>query len=325
MDIEEREVGYEFPPYVRVYKDGYVERLQGEDFLPPTADPEIAVSSKDVTIDQKTGLIARLYLSTDLATAENTTQKLPLLVYFHGGAFLVSSPFNSTYHNHVNTIVSQAKVVAVSVHYRRAPDNPIPIAYEDSREALRWVASHKDGKGQEGWLNNHVDFDRVFLAGDSAGANISHRTVLTAGDENSRFNMDIRGLALVQPYFWGSKSIGSEADDQALKNFVDEIWPIVSPSSMPAPGLDDQQINPFGEGAPSLKNLKCKKVIIFVGEKDVLRQRGWLYYKALKNSGWEGEAQIEETEGEGHIFHLLDPTSEKAKKLVKTLVAFLLS
>jgi acetyl esterase/lipase len=61
---------------------------------------------------------------------------------------------------------------------------------------------------------------------------------------------------------------------------------------------------------------------VCVAEKDVLRDRGWLYYEALGRSGWMGVVEIEETEGEDHAFHLNDLKCEKARDLIKDLAAF---
>lgn len=59
-----------------------------------------------------------------------------------------------------------------------------------------------------------------------------------------------------------------------------------------------------------------------VAEKDILRDRGWLFYEALSRSGWMGVVEIEETEGEDHGFHLYDLTCEKARDLIKHLADF---
>lgn len=77
------------------------------------------------------------------------------------------------------------------------------------------------------------------------------------------------------------------------------------------------------EKDPDLGRLGCGKVPIFVAEKDFLRERGWGYHKALKESECDGDVEIVETEGEGHCFHLIDPTSPKALALMKKLVSFL--
>ncbi|TXG52371.1 hypothetical protein EZV62_021540 [Acer yangbiense] len=180
---------------LRVYKDGHVERLMDTDFVPAVSDdPITGVSSKDITIVQEPNnnnldISARLYLPK-LTTI---TQKFPLLVYFHGGGYCISSPFTSKYHNYVN-------VFAVSVNYRKAPEHPIPEAYEDSWAALKWVASHSSNNsgdgGPESWLNHHADFERVFLAGDSAGANITHNIAMVAGSGDSEFGLNVEILGI---------------------------------------------------------------------------------------------------------------------------------
>lgn len=49
------------------------------------------------------------------------------------------------------------------------------------------------------------------------------------------------------------------------------------------------------------------------------------YYEALKNSGWDGEVEIMDTEGEDHDFHLINPNCENANLLMKKIVSFLKS
>uniref|UniRef100_A0A2P2NZL5 Uncharacterized protein MANES_18G032900 n=1 Tax=Rhizophora mucronata TaxID=61149 RepID=A0A2P2NZL5_RHIMU len=312
----EKELAYELPGGLRAYKDGRVERLRENDFVPASSDPFTGVSSKDVTIIPESNVSARLYLPK----LGNPTQKLPLLVYFHGGAFCLSSAFTNKYHSYVAKLVSEAKVVAVSVDYRKAPEHPIPAAYEDSWAALQWVVSHRKGDGPESWLNDHADFGRVFLGGASAGANIVHNLAMAAGNPESGPSIGLLGVALEHPYFWGSGLTGSEAADPDRKASADSLWPFICPSN---PDNDDPRVNPVAMGAPSLAGLGCERVLVCVAEKDVFRRRGWLYYEALSGSGWMGVAEIAETEAEDHGFHLNDLESEKANDLVKRIAAFL--
>ena len=105
--------------------------------MPPShEDPETGMSAKDITISEIPTISARLYLPK--LTQPN--QKLPILVYFHGRAFIVESAFSSDHHRYLNDLVSQGQVVAVSVEYRLAPEHSLPIAYEDSWAAFHWVA-----------------------------------------------------------------------------------------------------------------------------------------------------------------------------------------
>ncbi|PKI69763.1 hypothetical protein CRG98_009919 [Punica granatum] len=184
-----------------------------------------------------------------------------------------------------NALVAEAaKVVAVSVNYRKAPENPIPVAYEDSWATLHWAFSHSGGTGPDNWLNR------------------------------------LLGAALIHPYIWGVKSIGSEAVDPERKASVDRLWPFICPTN---PDNDDPCVNPVVEGAPSLAGLGCGRVLVCVAEKDVLKDRGWMYYEAVARSGWPGMAEIMETEGEGHVFHLNALESQKAKDLIQLLADFL--
>ncbi|KAI3439708.1 Abhydrolase_3 domain-containing protein [Psidium guajava] len=320
------EVAFERFPMIRVYKDGRVERFFGTDVVPPSTDTEAGVSSRDVTITVTTTATAATSgppshtVSARLFLPKLTEpQKLPLLIYFHGGGFFASSPFAAINHGYLNALVAEAKVVAVSVNYRKAPEHPIPAAYEDSWAAIQWAASHCDGDGPEAWLNDHADFGKVFLAGESSGANIAHNMATAAGNPELGLNIRLLGVALVQPFFWGSKPIGSEDLPPNRKADMDWLWPFVCPSK---PDNDEPWINPVADGAPSLAGLGCGRVLVCVAEKDILRDRGWLYYEALGRSGWMGVVEIMETEGEGHGFHLFDRGSEKTKDLIRRLADF---
>ncbi|KAL3652249.1 hypothetical protein CASFOL_001930 [Castilleja foliolosa] len=45
---------YDIYPFIRVYKNGTIQRLIGQDFAPPSpTDPTAEVHSKDITFSQK--------------------------------------------------------------------------------------------------------------------------------------------------------------------------------------------------------------------------------------------------------------------------------
>ncbi|KAI3737088.1 hypothetical protein L2E82_27083 [Cichorium intybus] len=317
--VSNNEILHDVPPYIRVYKDGTVERLVGFDVVPATFDSDTGVTSKDVLISPETDVTARLYRPT----LTSASQKLPLVIYFHGGAFCIASPFEPMYHRSVNNLVSEARVIAVSVDYRLAPEHPLPAAFDDSLAALRWVSSHAPGgNGTEEWIKENVDFNRIFLAGDSAGATIAHQMAIRLGSKPDPTIPKISGIILINPYFWGKEPIGSEKTDHFRKAMVDKWWEFVCPSDSGL-GLDDPLINPLADGAPDISGLGCGRVMITVSEKDILRDRGWAYYETLVKSKWEGKVEMMEIEGEDHVFHIFDPNGDKAVNLMKRLGTFI--
>lgn len=323
MSSIDKEVEVEIAPFVRVYKDGSVERLMGAPIVPPSSqDPETGVSSKDVTISQNAPISARLYLPKLI---EPTQQKLPILVYFHGGGFCIDSAFSVNETKYMSRLVSQAEVVAISVEYRLAPEHLLPTAYEDCWAALQWVASHFADKGintKDPWISNYGDFGRLYIGGDSAGANIAHNLIMRASNEALPGDVKILGAYLTHPYFWGAEPVGSECREEREKLVTNLLWALVYPS---APGgIDNPMMNPVALGAPNLAGLGCSRLLISVAEKDLLRDRGILYYEAVKESGWKGEVEFNEAEGEGHAFHILNCETESAKNLIKRLASFLL-
>ncbi|TKY75083.1 carboxylesterase 2 [Spatholobus suberectus] len=305
------DISVEVPPYLRVHKNGTLERIAGTQVVPAGFDSDTNVVSKDMLIIPETGVTARLYRPN--STPQNA--KHPLVVYFHGGAFCISSASDPLYHNSLNKLVAEANLVALSVNYRLAPEHPLPTAYQDSWAAIQWVFSHAKDH-EEDWLRDNVDFGRVFLAGDSAGANIGHYMALKLKD----FDFKVPGLIMVNPYFWGKEAIGVEITDPERKKMVDKWWDFVCPSDK---GNDDPLINPFVEEAPGLEGVACNKVLVIVAENDILRERGKLYHKKLANSGWKGTAEFYETLGEDHVFHIFNPNCDKAKSLVKRVADFI--
>ncbi|XP_057964546.1 probable carboxylesterase 5 [Malania oleifera] len=304
MDITStNEITHDFSPFFKVYKDGRIERCIIYPHLPPTVDPHAAVQSLDVVFSPELGLRGRLFFPK-LPPVAAAPHKLPLLLHFHGGGFCVGSPFDAVCQNYLHSLIPQVNAIIVSVDYRLAPEHRLPIAYEDSWAALHWVAAHLDGHGPEPFLNQHVDFGRVFLAGDSAGANIAHYVAVRAGVSGSG-GLKPRGMILIQPLFGGPER--------------DKLYRFLCPSSKG--WEEDPKLNPAVD--PDMKTMGCGRVLVCVAEKDRLRDWAQSYYETLKESEWVGSVEMDEVKGVGHCFHLFNPTSKEALALFKRLSAFI--
>ncbi|CAN6224678.1 unnamed protein product [Urochloa humidicola] len=295
----------------RLYSDGHVERTGGMDTVPAGFDAATGVTSKDVVIDAATGVAARLYLPSD-PDGDSAGTKLPVLVIFHGGYFVVGSPGCPDFHGYVNSLVAAARVVAVSVDYRLAPEHLLPAAYDDAWAALAWAAS-----GADPWLDDHGDLARVFVAGASAGANVAHNTAVAAGASDVT---RIEGVILLHPSFCGERRLEDEAEEfwQANK----KRWAVIFPGTRD--GADDPRINPMAAaaGEPVLAKLAGKRLFVSTALEDPRAPRGRAYCKAVRVSGWPGKVEWFETEGEGHCFFVSDHDSREAVALMDRVVAF---
>ncbi|TVU09855.1 hypothetical protein EJB05_43352, partial [Eragrostis curvula] len=291
---------------------GRVERLFGTDTTPPGFDADSRVTSKDVVIDSATDVSARLYIPDDLPATEH--KKLPVLVYFHGGGLVVDSAASPMYHRYINSVVSKANVLAVSVNYRLAPEHPVPAAYDDSCTALVWAAS-----GADPWLSENGDTSRIFLAGDSGGANIVHNIVIMAGSRHGLpSGVLIEGAILLHPMFGGKEQIDGEARES--REIMEKHWPLVCPHGTEC--LDDPRLNPMADGAPNLRTLACRKLLVCSAEKDHhARPRAAAYFQA----GWFGSLEWLESKGEERVFFLRKPECDESLALVNRVVAFLSS
>jgi acetyl esterase len=88
---------------------------------------------------------------------------LPLLVFFHGGGFVMGNL--DTHDNLCRSLASLTEAVVVSVAYRLAPESKFPAAPLDCYAATCWLVEHASELG--------VDGSRLGLAGDSAGGNLA--------------------------------------------------------------------------------------------------------------------------------------------------------
>ena len=120
--------------------------------------PPPGVDHADRDLPGPAGLLpARVYTPRGLAAPS------PALLYVHGGGWVTGSV--ATHDGLCRLIASHATCRVVSVDYRLAPEHRFPAAVDDCVAAFRWLVENASACG--------IDRDRIGVAGDSAGGNLS--------------------------------------------------------------------------------------------------------------------------------------------------------
>jgi acetyl esterase len=96
-------------------------------------------------------------------TPVNTEPVKPLLVFYHGGGFVVGDL--ETHDAPCRLLCRDAGVHVLSIDYRLAPEHPAPEGLADCYAAYRWAREHASELG--------ADPERVAVGGDSAGGNFA--------------------------------------------------------------------------------------------------------------------------------------------------------
>jgi acetyl esterase len=129
-------------------------------------NPAIA-SVRELTVPGTGGpLPLRLYEPDGVGPAS------PAVLYLHGGGWVICSP--DTHDGVCRRLANAAGLRVASLGYRMAPEHPFPAPLDDCVAAARWLRANGRELG--------LDPDRLALAGDSAGANLSLATLLALRD-----------------------------------------------------------------------------------------------------------------------------------------------
>jgi acetyl esterase len=106
-------------------------------------------------------------------TPQGATDPLPVIVYYHGGGFVIANI--DVYDASAKALADQAGAVVVSVAYRLAPEKKFPTAHNDSFEAYQWVVKNAASiKGNP---------KMIAVAGESAGGNLAANVAIMARDK----------------------------------------------------------------------------------------------------------------------------------------------
>jgi acetyl esterase len=204
----------------------------------------------------------------------------PLLVYFHGGGFVVGDP---DYTDAVTRILAmRTPAVVVSVDYRLAPEHPLPAAVEDCEFAVNWCYENAESLGARP--------GPLAVAGDSAGGNLS---AVVAQRDAAKGRNRIALQVLIYPCVDATRSDRSSqiAFGEGYGLSAKDLEDCMRHYAPPGTDMAHPDLSPLH--AKSLSELP--RAYVITAGFDILRDEGVEYAEALKAAGVE-------------IVHVNDPT-----------------
>jgi acetyl esterase len=197
-------------------------------------------------------------------------QTAPVLLWFHGGGWVLGSP--RMYDPLCSHLAEAVGAVVVSVDYRMAPEHRAPQAVHDCVDATRWVATAGAQLG--------ADPSLLAVSGDSAGGNLAAVVCQVVRDEGGPV---IAHQALVYPATDATMSQPSVAEHAHAAVLTREKMTTFRAHYLGDDGLapDHPLVSPlWGRDLSGLP-----PALVQTADLDPLRDEGAAYAEALRAAG----------------------------------------
>jgi acetyl esterase/lipase len=218
---------------------------------------------------------------------------LPAILYMHGGGWVLGNA--DTHDRLVRELAVGTGAAVVFVEYDRSPEAHYPVAVEQGYAAAQWIM-------REGAANG-LDADRMAVAGDSVGGNMTAALALMACERR-----DVRFVhqsmyypvtdAVMDTGSYEQFAEGYFLTAKAMQWFWDAYAPDVERRSEPF-------ASPLRASDEQLASLP--PAFLIVDEADVLRDEGEAYAARLRAAGVA--ITTVRYDGITHDFMMLNPLS----------------
>jgi acetyl esterase len=227
----------------------------------PQLVPEPVADVRELVIDTLPPMAARLY--------RPGSGTLPLLVYLHGGGWVVGSvavadPF-------CRALANASGCAVISVEYRLAPEDRYPAAADDAYGATLWSELHAADLG--------IDASRIGVGGSSAGGNLAAAVALMARERGApKVAFQLLHVPVLDHDFerdsYRRNATGYGLTRSGMRWFWDHY--------VPDPRLRDE---PYASPLRAKDLTGLPPAHIVTAECDVLRDEGEEYARRLRDAG----------------------------------------
>ena len=223
-----------------------------------------------------------------------------VLLYLHGGGWFMGSP--RTHRGLVGALAMEARVRALSLDYRLAPEHPYPAAVDDAVAAYEWL------------LANRVDPARLVIGGDSAGGNLALALLIRLRDAGRPLPA---GAVLLSP----ATDLTLAGESHRTRRSVDpyfadaDIEPMIARYVAGADRLDPC-VSPLHADLRDLPPL-----LVHVGDHEILRDDSTRLCERARAAGVD--ARLVVWPGMMHVFHVFAPFLPEARRANRELGEFI--
>lgn len=236
------------------------------------------INNRPIIIEGYNGL----KLKVEIFEPSNIKEKLPCLIYIHGGAFSYKA---SSHHKKLACIYAmKAKCRVYFPDYHLTPKYPYPAAYNDVLSLYKYIMKNSEELG--------IDTEKIGLAGDSAGA------LLAASICNNYEQEDLK-RPCIQMLVYPVTDVAMRTD--SMKKFSDTpVWNSKNNKRMwlyYCKNLNTEEtynVSPMYSRLPQI----IPDTYIETAEYDCLHDEGIIYGEKLREAG--ANVEINETRGTFH-------------------------
>jgi acetyl esterase len=197
--------------------------------------------------------------------------KLPVTLYLHGGGWRKGSL--NTHDSICKHIALKSESIIISVGWRLAPEYKFPIGLNDCHDVYNWLIS------EESKMFN-INYNRIAIAGDSAGGNLAAALSLRLRDEKNKMprlqlliypSLDLRMVGESYTKFSEGYLLTAEKVKDYIEDYINDEndlqHPLASPltaedfTRLPATHLINAEYDPIqDDGITYITKLKEAKI-----------------------------------------------------------------
>jgi acetyl esterase len=222
-----------------------------------------------------------------------TAGPLPVILYMHGGGWVLGNA--DTHDRLVRELAVGTGAAVVFVEYDRSPEAHYPVAIEQGYAAAQWVV--REGAAHQ------LDPDRMAVAGDSVGGNMTAALALMANERG-----DVRFVQQSMYYPVTDAAMDTASYEQFAEGYfltakaMAWFWDAYVPEH-------DRRSEPFASPlrARDEQLAGLPPAFVIVDEADVLRDEGEAYAARLRKAGVA--VTTVRYDGITHDFMMLNPLS----------------